>query len=147
MAEAEGLTPYHVGENLSGNTGLAHQLLAMAADKGMAEAAWDRLYQAHFGERRSIFDVDSLVELGAEIGLDPGEVREALESDRYAAEVEEDGLQARRVGATGVPFYIIDGKYAVSGAQSPEVLLSVFDQIRAARKPTSERSWSPIARR
>lgn len=132
LAEAEGLTPYHVGDNLSGNTALAHQLLTLAAERNLAEQAWDRLYKAHFGERRSIFDVDSLVELGAEIGLDPAELREALESGRYAAQVEEDGREARRAGATGVPFYVIDGKYAVSGAQSPEVLLSVFEQVKAA---------------
>ena len=132
LAEAEGLTPYHVGDNLSGNTALAHQLLALAAERDLAEEAWDRLYKAHFGERRSIFDVDSLVELGAEIGLDPAEVRESLESGRYAAQVEEDGWEARSVGATGVPFYVIDGKYAVSGAQPPEVLLSVFEQVKAA---------------
>ena len=132
MAEAEGLTPYHVGDNLSGNTALAHQVLALAADKGLAEQAWDRLYKAHFGDLRSIFDIDSLVGLGSEIGLDPAEVREALESGRYAARVQDEGMQARRIGATGVPFFVIDGKYAVSGAQSPDVLLSVFEQVKAA---------------
>lgn len=132
LAEAEGLQPYHVGDNLSGNTALAHQLLALAAEKGMAPEAWDRLYKAHFGERRSIFDVDSLVELGTEIGLDPDEAREALETGRYAAQVQAEGMAARRVGATGVPFYVIDNKYAVSGAQPPEVLLSVFEQVKAA---------------
>jgi predicted DsbA family dithiol-disulfide isomerase len=132
LAEAEGLTPYHVGDNLSGNTALAHQLLALAAERGLAEQAWDRLYKAHFGERRSIFDVDSLVELGAEAGLEAGEVREALESGRYAAQVEADGRAARSVGATGVPFFVFDNKYAVSGAQPPEVLMSVFEQVKAA---------------
>lgn len=132
LAEAEGLQPYHVGENISGNTFLAHQLLAMAAVKGLAERAWDRLYKAHFGERRSIFEVDSLVELGAEIGLDPAEARDALETGRYAARVQAEGVEAGRIGATGVPFYVIDGKYAVSGAQPPEVLLSVFEQVKAA---------------
>lgn len=132
LARAEGLTPYHVGDNLSGNTALAHQLLALAAERGLAEPAWDRLYKAHFGERRSIFDVDSLVELGTEVGLGAGEVREALESGRYEAQVEAEGREARSVGATGVPFFVIDNKYAVSGAQSPEVLLSVFEQVKAA---------------
>lgn len=132
LARAEGLTPYHVGDNLSGNTALAHQLLALAAERGLAEQAWDRLYKAHFGERRSIFDIDSLVELGTEIGLDAGEVREALQSGRFEAQVEAEGREARSVGATGVPFFVIDHKYAVSGAQSPEVLLSVFEQVTAA---------------
>lgn len=132
LAETEGLQPYHVGDNLSGNTFLAHQLLVMASEKGLAGEAWDRLYKAHFGERRSIFEVDSLVELAEEIGLDPAEAREALETGRYAPQVEAEGIQARRIGATGVPFYVIDNKYAVSGAQPPEVLLSVFEQVKAA---------------
>ncbi|HEX2053806.1 MAG TPA: DsbA family oxidoreductase [Actinomycetota bacterium] len=134
MAEAEGLTPYHVGDNLSGNTGLAHQLLAMAAEHGRSEAAWDRLYRAHFGERRSIFDLESLVELGSEIGLDPAEVREALKTGRYAGEVADDASRARAIGVTGVPFYLIDGKYGVSGAQPAEILLQVFDHVRAAAR-------------
>jgi predicted DsbA family dithiol-disulfide isomerase len=132
LAEAEGLTPYHVGDNLSGNTALAHQMLALAAERGLAEQAWDRLYRAHFGERRSIFDIDSLVELGSEIGLEAGEVREALESGRYAAQVEADGRAARSAGATGVPFFVFDHKYAVSGAQPAEVLMSVLEQVKAA---------------
>lgn len=132
MAEAEGLTPYHVGENLSGNTALAHQLLAMATEEGLAEKAWDRLYKAHFAERRSIFEIDSLVELGSEIGLEAGQVREALESGRYATRVQLAGMEARRIGATGVPFFVIDGKYAVSGAQPADVLVSVFEQVRTA---------------
>ncbi|CAN5897907.1 DsbA family oxidoreductase [soil metagenome] len=132
MAEAEGLTPYHVGENLSGNTALAHQLLAMATEEGFAERAWDRLYKAHFGERRSIFEIDSLVELGTEIGLEAERIREALETGRYATPVQLAGMEARRIGATGVPFFVIDGKYAVSGAQPADVLVSVFEQVRAA---------------
>jgi predicted DsbA family dithiol-disulfide isomerase len=132
LAEAEGLTPYHVGDNLTGNTALAHQLLALAADRGLAEPAWDRLYKAHFGERRSIFDIESLVELGTEIGLDAGEVREALESGRYTDRVEAEGRQARSVGAAGVPFFVFDDKYAVSGAQPADVLVSVFEQVKAA---------------
>lgn len=130
LAQAEGLTPYFVGDNLTGNTFLAHQWLALAGEYGLHEEGWNRIYRAHFGERRSIFSVDSLVELGTEIGLDAGEVRNALDSGLYAAQVDADGREARRLGATGVPFLVIDRKYVVSGAQSPEVLLQVFDQVR-----------------
>lgn len=130
MAEAEGLTPYHVGDNLSGNTALAHQWLAMATERGMSEAAWSRLYRAHFGERRSIFSTGSLVGLGAEIGLAPDEVQEALETGRYERAVAADLEEARRIGITGVPFFLIDRKYAVSGAQTAEVLAEVFRQVQ-----------------
>ena len=131
LASAEGLVPYHVGDNLTGNTALAHELLALAAEHGVAEAAWDRLYRAHFGERRSIFDLESLVELGSEIGLDRNAVREALETRRYSSRVAADAADARRMGVTGVPFFLIDGRYGISGAQPSEVLLHVIQQIRA----------------
>ncbi len=131
MAEAEGLTPYHVGDNLTGNTGMAHQLLAMATAHGKSEAAWNRLYRAHFGERRSIFDLESLVELGGEISLDPAEVREALKTGKYEAAVADDYAEARAIGVTGVPFFLINRKYGVSGAQPAEVLAQVFRQVLA----------------
>ncbi|MEX0791004.1 MAG: DsbA family protein, partial [Actinomycetota bacterium] len=83
-------------------------------------------------ERRSIFEIDSLVDLGTEIGLEADRVREALETGQYATQVQLAGIQARRIGATGVPFFVIDGKYAVSGAQPADVLVSVFEQVKAA---------------
>ncbi|HVL51827.1 MAG TPA: DsbA family oxidoreductase [Actinomycetota bacterium] len=132
LAAAEGLTPYHVGDNLAGNTFLVHQLLAMAAEYGLAAQAWDRVYRAYFGEQRSIFDVDALVELGSEIGLDPDAVREALSTGRYASRLQADLMNARRIGVTGVPFFVIDGRFAVSGAQPPEVLLEVLERARTA---------------
>jgi predicted DsbA family dithiol-disulfide isomerase len=131
MAEAEGLDPYHVGDNLSGNTALAHQLLAMATDKGKSEAGWNRLYRAHFGERRSIFNPESLVELGGEIGLNPAEIRKALKTGRYEPAVEADLAEARSMGVTGVPFFAIDRRYGISGAQPAEVLADVFRQVLA----------------
>jgi len=132
LAAAEGLTPYHVADNRAGNTSLVHQLLAMASEYGLASRAWDRAYHAYFGEQRSIFDVDSLVELGSEIGLDAEAVREALSTGRYISRLQADLMDARRVGVTGVPFFVIDGRYAVSGAQPPEVLLQVLDRVRTA---------------
>ena len=132
LAAAEGLVPYHVGDNVTGNTALAHELLALAAERGLSETAWNRLYRAHFGERRSIFDVESLAELGWEIGLDPATVQEALASRRYSAQVDADVAEGRGIGVTGVPFFLIDGRYGICGAQPPEVLLQLFQQVRAA---------------
>lgn len=133
MAASEGLTPYFVGDNVVGNTRLAHELLAMAADKGLEDAGWKRLYRAYFGEKRPIFDLDSLASLGADIGLDPAEVRAALTDGRYRAKVESDGSEARNLGVTGVPFVVIDRKYAVSGAQPLETFREAL--ARASQDP------------
>ena len=70
LAESEGLRPYHVLDNRVGSTGLAHELLAYAADQGQQAAAWQRLFTAYFGEARPIFSVEDLVTLAGEIGLD-----------------------------------------------------------------------------
>ena len=128
MAVSEGLSPYTVGDNLIGNTRLAHELLALAAQKGLEDKAWKRLYKAYFGEKRSIFDVDTLVALGVEIGLDPVEMKAALSEGRFRAKVEADGQEARALGSSGVPFVVVDRKYVVSGAQSVETFLQVLQR-------------------
>ncbi len=128
LAAAEGMVPYKVGENSVGNTRMAHELLAFAAEQGLEDAAWKRLYRAYFGEGRSVFDLDALVALAAEIGLDPGATREALTSGRYIAKVEADGRGARALGATGVPFVVVDGRYGIAGAQPVAVFKDALQQ-------------------
>lgn len=133
LAAAEGIAPYRVLDNQVGNTRLAHELLAFAAEHGREDAAWKRLYRAYFGEGRSIFELDALVALGEELGLDGPALRAALESGRHRARVEEDGREARALGCRGVPFVVIDRRYGVSGAQSTEVFRSALQNARAAR--------------
>lgn len=128
MAESEGLQPYHVLENSTGSTSLAHELLAYATAQGRHAEAWHRVSRAHFGERRSIFGIDSLVDLAGDMGLDPVAVREALETRQYRGQVERDGEEARQLGATGVPFFVIDRRYGVMGAQGADVLLGALKQ-------------------
>ena len=82
----------------------------------------ERLYRAYFTEQRSVFDLDSLVGAGRrEAGLDATEARETLESERYVDAVARDLDEARSLGVTGVPFFVIDGRYGISGAQATEV--------------------------
>src|SRR5918998_6761858 len=84
IAAGEGLE-YHLADGVSGNTLLAHQLLHHAAEHGLRNQLKERLLHAHFEEGRSVFDVDSLVALGAEVGLDEGEARAALADRRFLA--------------------------------------------------------------
>ena len=121
MAAAEGLE-YHLTEKgQSGNTLDAHRVVHLAASHGREDQMLERLYKAYFTEQRSVFDVESLVSLAVEEGLDATEVREALESDRYLDAIRRDLEEARMLGVTGVPFFVIDGRYGISGAQATEV--------------------------
>jgi predicted DsbA family dithiol-disulfide isomerase len=129
-AAAEGLE-YRLAGGVTGNTMDAHQLVQLARHQGVQGAVIERFYRAHFCERRSIFDRDSLVELAAEVGLDTGAAREALEQDTYVDAVISDNAAAWAHGVNGVPFFVIDGRYGISGAQAPEVFARTLEQAGA----------------
>lgn len=133
LAEADGLRPYVVLDNQVGNTSLAHELAAWATSEGRGREIWDALYRAYFGEARSIFDAASLVAIAGEVGLDADAAREALSSRRYAAQVRADGEAARALGVRGVPFVLVDRRYAVSGAQPTETLTTALERAWADR--------------
>jgi predicted DsbA family dithiol-disulfide isomerase len=128
LADSESLHPYHVLDNQVGSTALAHELLAYAADQGKQAEAWDRLFTAYFAEARPIFSVEDLISLAGEIGLDPEDAREALLSRRYADRVADEGREAAELGATGVPFFVIDRRYGVAGAQPVDTLLAALQR-------------------
>ncbi|HZL94984.1 MAG TPA: DsbA family oxidoreductase [Vicinamibacterales bacterium] len=132
MAAAEGLA-YHLTEKgQSGNTLDAHRLVHLAASHDREDQMLERLYKAYFTEQRSIFNVESLVSLALEEGLDATEVREALESDRYVDAVSRDLEEARMLGVTGVPFFVIDGRYGISGAQATDMFTRALAMARQA---------------
>ena len=134
MAAGEGLR-YDLAHGTSGNTMLAHELLHLAAEQGRGGQMKERLLHAYFEENRSVFDVDSLVPLAVEVGLDAAEVREALADRRYAANVRDDASTAQALGATGVPFFVVDRKYGAAGAQPADVLLQVLERAWADAHP------------
>jgi predicted DsbA family dithiol-disulfide isomerase len=102
----------------------AHRLVRLAREQGMQDAVIERFFRAHFTELRSLFDDESLLVLSEEAGLtDAGDV---LASDRYAADVVADHREANGLGAHGVPFFVIDSRYGISGAQSVEVFASTL---------------------
>lgn len=134
LAAAEGLD-YDLANGVSGNTLLAHQLIHLAGEHGLAAAMKERLLHAHFEERRSVFEVDALVPLGVEVGLDEAEIRAALAEKRLLPAVREDIATARSLGANGVPFFVVDRTYGASGAQPPEVLLQILEKAWADSHP------------
>ena len=129
-AAAEGLE-FHLVGGVTGNTFDAHRLLHLAKDRSVQDAAIERLYRAHFTERRSIFDSGSLVTLAGEAGLDPQEVRRVLDDATYGDAVEADNVEARSLGVTGVPFFVLDGRHGIAGAQPPELFAEALRQAAA----------------
>lgn len=101
----------------------------------MGGAAHERLLAAHLCEGETVDDVETLVRLGVEAGLDGTEARRALESGAYTDEVAADVAEARRIGVSGVPFFVLDGTYGVSGAQPVDTFLHALRTAGAARGP------------
>lgn len=113
---------------------LAHELLHFAKAHGLQLEMKERLLAAHFVEGRHVGQIDALVELASEVGLDTDAARQALESHAHAADVQADLAQATDLGISGVPFHVIDGRYGVSGAQPAEAFAEVLDRVLAERQ-------------
>ena len=132
VAAGEGLD-YRLDRTMSGNTLDAHRLVlwALQADPEAAQRLLEVMYSAYFEQGRGVFSVDDLGDLAAEAGLDSTAAREMLAGSAYVDDVVNDQALARSFGANGVPFFVIDRTYGVSGAQPVEVFLSALDQARA----------------
>jgi predicted DsbA family dithiol-disulfide isomerase len=130
-AAGDGLT-FRMEGLRSGNTRDAHRLLQLARARGRQQELVERLHRAYFTEQGSIFDHDALARLATEAGLEPGEVAEVLAGDKYADAVTADEALAGSFGATGVPFFVIDRRYAMSGAQPAETMGQALRQAWAA---------------
>jgi predicted DsbA family dithiol-disulfide isomerase len=128
VAAAEGLE-YHLDQTLRGNTVDAHRLLHLALDEhGPRSQATlkEALLAAYFTRVEDVADAEVLRKVAVEAGLDPARVDQVLAGDEYAEAVRDDVAQARALGATGVPFFVVDRRYGVAGAQPVEVLGEVL---------------------
>jgi predicted DsbA family dithiol-disulfide isomerase len=119
---------FNFEKNIVANSFNAHRLIQLAKTKGLANEAEEALFKAHFTEGKNIDDNNTLLEVGLAIGLEKDEVNEIFTSDAFAKEVKRDEMQAQSFGIRGVPFFILNNKYAVSGAQSPDVFLQALSQ-------------------
>lgn len=113
------------------NTFDAHRLTHLAAAHGLGGEMHERLLRAQLVEAQTLDDRETLVALAAEVGVPADEARRVLEGDEYARDVEQDILEARALGVSGVPFFVLDRAYGVSGAQPVEVFRSA---LRSARE-------------
>ena len=120
------------------NTVKAHELLHFAKENGKQLELAEVLMSAYFLEGKHVGRDDDLIALAVEVGLDEAEAREALSSQRFRAAVRADQEQARQFGITGVPFFVIDGKYGVSGAQPVEAFSQIARQVWGERREVAE---------
>jgi predicted DsbA family dithiol-disulfide isomerase len=126
-AAEEGLT-FAWRQARPGNTHDAHRLTHFAAEHGLGAEAVDRLMRAYFSEGEPIGDRETLVRLAGDIGLEQDEVRQMLDSDDYGNHVRSDQATAKMIGIEGVPFFVLDRKYGVSGAQPVEVFSQALSE-------------------
>lgn len=128
IADGEGLC-YDLSETYSGNTADAHRLILWADENGKGDELLEVIYSAYFEKKLPIFSHDDLVELAVSIGIEEAPARQLLLSNRFSDQVIEDQDLARQLGANGVPFYVIDMKFGISGAQPQEHFDSIFTTL------------------
>jgi predicted DsbA family dithiol-disulfide isomerase len=116
------------------NTVISHELLHYAKAHGRQLDMKERLLKAYFVDGRHVGRIEDLADLAAEIGLDRAEVVRALTEGSFLADVKADVAQALEYGIQGVPFFVIDGKYGVSGAQDARTFANVLEQARTERE-------------
>ncbi|MGI4739146.1 MAG: DsbA family oxidoreductase [Janthinobacterium lividum] len=129
---------YNFDQTIPANTFLAHQLIHFAAHHGQQGAMKERLFAAYYLEGQNVGEIDTLARLAAEIGLSADEARHALLASTYADEVRRDEYEAQQIQVRGVPFFVFDDKYAVSGAQPSEVFAEVLDTVWAEAHPKTQ---------
>jgi predicted DsbA family dithiol-disulfide isomerase len=134
VADDEGLE-FRLDIARSGRTFDAHRLLHVAAEHGLQGELKEALLSAYQEKGQHIADPDVLTKVAVHVGLDEGEVRDVLDGDRYADDVRADEREAHEIGVQGVPFFVFDRRYAVSGAQASDVLLEVLERTWADRQP------------
>jgi predicted DsbA family dithiol-disulfide isomerase len=106
----------------------AHRVIHLAKTKQLGNDAEEQFFKAYFIEGKNIDDTETLVEIGNSIGLDEKEIRQTLSSDAFKKEVYNDEAEAQEIGIRGVPFFVFNDRYAVSGAQAPETFLQALQQ-------------------
>jgi predicted DsbA family dithiol-disulfide isomerase len=134
LAAQEGLV-FDFEKSRSGNSLDAHRLLHLARERGIQDAVKERLFRAYFTEGEPIGDSATLVRLVSEAGLPAADAESVLNSDAYAEDVRAEETEARELGITGVPFFVADRRYGVSGAQPAEILLQMLEQAWSDSHP------------
>lgn len=134
MAKEVGLE-YDFDKAIINNTFNAHRLLHFAKEKGLQSEMKERLFKAYYTEGKNTGDMETLALLGEEVGLQAEAIRTVLQSDQYAQDVLLDQYKAQQLGINGVPFFVFNNKYGVSGAQPSEIFAQVLEKVWEEEKP------------
>jgi predicted DsbA family dithiol-disulfide isomerase len=126
IADGEGLC-YNLDGTLSGNTFDAHRLLLWSAEIGKQDALLEAMYSAYFEKSQPLFSRDDLIAICSQVGISSTEADAILSSDKFSQEVIADRTLATQLGATGVPFFVVDMKYGISGAQPLEAFTQTLE--------------------
>ena len=130
MAKQVGLV-YNFDKTIPANSFLAHQFSHLALKHHLQDQAEEALFKAYFTDGKNIDDINTLVQIGTELGLDADEITNALNGHSYANEVRSDMSEARQIGVNGVPFFVFDRKVAISGAQDSAIFLEAIENTFA----------------
>ena len=114
---------YHLDKSIIVNSLSAHKFIQFAKTKGLGDQAEEHLFHAFFTQAKNIADLEILIQIGKDIGLNETEIKTAFTDEKYAALVKQDIHEGQQIGVQGVPFFVLDRKYAVSGAQPPQAFL------------------------
>src|SRR5690554_5023382 len=127
MAAEVGLK-YKMDQAVVANSFMAHRMTHFAKTKGKQSELEELLFKSYFTEGKNIDDLDTLLQLGEEIGLDKNELKSILESNQFAEDVQKDIYEAHQVGLKGVPFFVYNNQYGISGAQPKELFEQTLQQ-------------------
>ncbi|MDI1306066.1 MAG: DsbA family oxidoreductase [bacterium] len=127
-AKAAGLD-FHFEKAVLANSWIAHRLLHLAKKYNLANDLEELLFKAYLTDGKNVNDLNTLAELGFEVGLETEEIKQVLYSDAFANEVQQDIVAANSIGVQGVPFFVFENKYAISGAQPAAAFLKTLDKV------------------
>lgn len=119
---------FNMNNSIIANTFDAHRVIQLAKTKGLGEAMEERLFAAYFTEGKNVGNHEVLRSLGTEIGLTTEEVDQALTEDQYAYMVNQDKQESQQLGISGVPFFVLNNRYGISGAQPKEAILQTLEK-------------------
>ncbi len=121
---------YHFDKAIISNSLTAHRIIHLAKSKKLGDEMEEIFFKAYFTEGKDLSDIQTLIALGIQAGLDSGEVQEVVENENlYLSDVKGDIKEAQEIGVQGVPFFVFDRKYAVSGAQPVEAFVNTIKEV------------------
>lgn len=127
MAKQVGLE-YHLDKSVMVNSQKAHQLIQFAKTKNLGDQIEERLFKAFFTEGKNIADIETLTQLGVDVGLEKDELQASFTDDQYRYQMSQDIQEGQQLGVRGVPFFVFDRKYGISGAQPSEAFLDTLSK-------------------